>query len=133
MREDNKSHPGEGLINRRADRTPFSMRTAIHLKDANGELTRVVVLIEDYSPVGVGMTCDVFLERGAQFTMRMSPSTGNANDLLYSVAYCRPVADGRFRVGAEFVCIAGQRPLPVSTPKSEAEISLDRIRAAILG
>jgi len=117
---------------RRAERTPFSKQTAIRLTDCKGEQVRVVVLIEDFSPFGIGMTCDMFIERGRQFTMQLAPSTGPAADLLYSVAYCQPVVNGRFRIGAEFICIAGQDAAPTA-PRPEAESSMDRIRAAILG
>jgi hypothetical protein len=127
------SKPEGQIFSRRAERTPFSKQTAIRLADGNGESARIVVSIEDFSPFGIGLTCNMFVERGRQFTMQLAPSTGPAADLLYSVAYCQPIPNGKFRIGAEFICIAGQDSAPMNAPKPHAESSLDRIRAAILG
>jgi hypothetical protein len=133
MSEVTASKPPSQIFARRAERTPFSKQTAIRLTDGNSEQARVVVLIEDFSPFGIGLTCDLFIERGRQFTMQLAPSSGPAAELLYSVAYCQPIPNGKFRIGAEFMCIAGQDEVPTTAPKPEAESSMDRIRAAILG
>lgn len=126
------SKPADPIFPRRAERTPFSKETAIRLTNGNGEQVRLVVLIEDFSPFGVGIICDRFVERGGQFTMQLTPSTGPAAELLYNVAYCQPIPDGKFRLGAEFLCIVAQNAAPATAPKPEAESSMDRIRAAIL-
>jgi len=133
MSDASPNKPEEEVMCRRAERKAFSKHTVIYLADAGSKPVRVIVSIEDFSPFGIGMTSDVFLERGQQFTMQLAPSTGPSADLLYTVAYCQPVPDGKFRIGAEFLCIAGHGESPAPAPKPEAETSMDRIRAAILG
>jgi hypothetical protein len=133
MGETSTGRRGEDLACRRAERKAISKQTEIWLSVGAGEPVQVPISIEDFSAFGIGMTCDVSLERGQQFTMQLCPSNGPAAGLLYSVAYCHPLLHGRFRIGAEFICIAGNSETPIASAKSEGERSTDRIRAAILG
>ena len=133
MPEVSTNKPAEELIYRRSERKAFSKETAIHLIKPNVEPVRVTVSIEDFSPFGIGLHCGISLERGSQFTMQLAPSNGSSADLLYSVAYCQPTTEGQFRIGAEFICIAGQNQTKAPALKTKAEESMDKIRAAILG
>ena len=115
---------------RRAERTPFSKKTVLHLQPARAGASELRVQICDYSPVGLGFVSETALERGQQFTVRIAPPHRAAANMLYCVAYCARKEDGAYKVGAEFVCMpsdAASSDLPPDT-----KILRDRIRRAML-
>ena len=89
---------------------------------------RVVVSIEDFSPFGIGLTSDVFLERGQQFTMQLSPSTVRSPSCSTASHTASPCPMGDF-VCAEFVCIAGHDEASKAAIMPQADVSIDRVRA----
>lgn len=117
-------------VPRRAERTRLSRLARICLLDGKGTGGEIDVALCDFSPTGVGLISPASLERGRQFILRVWREDGSADDLLYSVAHCSPLAGGKHRLGAEFVCVVPHE-LPAAPAPGDSSLE-SRLRSAIL-
>lgn len=91
-------------------------------------------LTRDLSFRGIGLLQGRQSASGTQFIVHLPRrSTDIPLKFICTVMYCRELADGLFNIGASFNGFYDpDAPSPGATPRSNADIELDRIRQSIL-
>jgi hypothetical protein len=94
---------------RRAPRRPTTGRAQLQTYDADGTAGRIIEAnVHDFSDTGAGLTCDGPLPVGQRFVGRVHVRGHEPATHLYTVASCRPLDDGTFRVGAKRISWTGR-------------------------
>jgi hypothetical protein len=78
----------------------------------------IPVKLQDVSARGVGFVHTAPLEKGSQFIFRVPRTDTVPITLMYSVARCVPMPDGRFTIGGQLECVL--REDGVALPITEA-------------
>ncbi len=89
-----------------------------------------VVEVRDFSARGIAVLHDSALPIGQQFIVELRRLKGRSISLLCTVVHSRPLADGKFNIGAEFTCVLQNPP---ATPVPENPKELTRIQKSVLG
>jgi len=86
-----------------------------------------VSLLRDVSSRGIGLLNRFKMKRNSSFRIKL-PMGDEMVEMLYNVVSCEEVADSLYRIGAELVCVAPQKPLPLDSPAA-----VRKVRDAMLG
>jgi hypothetical protein len=95
----------ENSDRRRAPRIKRNKDVVI-LPCANGVVTgSIPVKLQDVSARGVGFVHSAPMEKGQQFIFRVPRTDTVPITLLYTVARCEKMADGRYTIGGALECV----------------------------
>ena len=108
---------------RRARRLRHKADVAIIPCYADGHGDAVTVKMQDLSLRGIRFVHDEKLDSGQEFLMMLARE---GRRVLCTVAHCTSIGEGRYSIGAEFVCT------PDKDPITDRDAELDRIRKSIL-
>ncbi len=103
---------------------------------AGGKIVRFYTsLTQDLSVAGIGLFQYSAMESGEEFLVRL-PTTAEEeaeSDLLVTcrTTFCRPVAEGLFKLGAGFISIADAKMLAALEAREQDQLA--RIQKSIMG
>ena len=95
-----------------------------------GSAKPCVVSVRDFSSRGIAILHDTALAIGQQFIVELRRLKGRSISLLCTIVHSRPMADGKFNIGAEFTCVLQNPP---AAPVDENPKELSRIQKSVLG
>ncbi|MGH7213299.1 MAG: PilZ domain-containing protein [Tepidisphaeraceae bacterium] len=124
-----KSRKNEGYTEkRRADRLPHraTIRLIPYIEGTPREVLSAQVL--DFSPRGIRVSIGRRIPTGGEFLVLLPRKGDKPVPILCNAVHVRALYDGRFSVGAEFVCVARDQVANLGQGNKE----LSRIRAMIL-
>ena len=122
---------GKGSEKRRAARMEVQGNVVIAPLSKDGTVGKSFTAItRDISFVGVGLLQSKPLEQGQKVVLRLPRGTKPALFMLCNVMHVRPLADGLYVIGIEFVSVAGMKEDALLSPVADTE--MQRVRQVIL-
>ena len=122
---------GKGSEKRRAARMEVQGNVVIAPLGKDGSVGKSFTAItRDISFVGIGLLQSRSLEQGQQIVVRLPRGAKPALFMLCYVMHVRPLADGLFVIGAEFIKAAGIKEEQLLGQAGDSE--LQRVRQLIL-
>ena len=122
---------GKGSEKRRAARMEVQGNVVIAPLSKDGTVGKSFTAItRDISFVGVGLLQSKPLEQGQKVVVRLPRGTKSALFMLCTVMHVRPLADGLYVIGIEFVSVAGIKEDALLSTAADTE--MQRVRQVIL-
>jgi hypothetical protein len=122
---------GKGSEKRRAARMEVQGNVVIAPLSKDGTVGKSFTAItRDISFVGVGLLQSKPLEQGQRVVVRLPRGTKSALFMLCNVMHVRPLADGLYVIGIEFVSVAGVKEDALLSTAADTE--MQRVRQVIL-
>ena len=118
---------GKGAEKRRAARMEVQGNVVVAPLAKDGTVGKSYTAItRDISFVGVGLLQSRPLEKGQQVVVRLPRGHKPALFMLCSVMHVRPLADGLFIIGVEFLNIAAMKDESLLDPVEGAQVQRSR-------
>ena len=114
---------------RRAPRVHYRGRITIVPHSAGVREGAIEVEVIDFSQRGLCVSSATALPNGKQFTAHFPSKAAGAVIVLCNVIHCRPLRNGIFNIGAEFVCRLAHAD---ALGPDKIQHSVDDIRSSIL-
>lgn len=127
---DNMKSPAAEQDKRRSARMELQAQVPITLISDDETAKASIVEVRDFSARGIAVLHDSALPMGQQFIVELRRLKGRSISLLCTIVHSRPLADGKFNIGAEFTCVL-QNPPDVPAPENPKELT--RIQKSVLG
>ena len=96
---------------RRAMRVKYTVTAEISEWKKGKEGLPFSVLIEDFSPTGVGLVHESALPVGSQFLIKVPRAKWGDLVVLMTVVRCRQAEEGKFRIGLELSTVMDQQEM----------------------